>query len=99
MLEKMKNENGYFELDGKEYILTQQAYLDGTNDHPYYQAMAICTADKADEDGYQPAYKVIWNLLKNYDPEITEEDIACNWDEPDSLQKCCEYNATLDQFF
>lgn len=98
MLEKMKNENGYFELDGKEYILTQQAYLDGTNDHPYYQTMAICTADKADEDGWQPAYEVRWELREDYNAEDMGEDMACDWDETESVREIGEYNITEERF-
>lgn len=99
MLEKMKLANGYFEQDGKEYILTQPAYMDGTQDAPYYQAMAFCTADKADEDGWQPAYECRWQLLEDYDPECMEEDMACDWDEPDSVKERGEYNIAKKRYY
>lgn len=98
MLEKMKNDNGYFQQDGKEYILTQQAYLAGLNDHPYYQAMAVCAADKEDEDGWQTAYEVRWELLEDYNAEDMGEDMACDWDEPDSVQEIGEYNVAEKRF-
>lgn len=99
MLEKMKNDNGYFQQDGKEYILTQQAYLDGTNDHPYYKAVAICTADKADDDAWQPAYEVRWELREDYNTADMGEDMACDWDNPDRVREIGEYNFAEGRFF
>lgn len=96
-IDKMKSENGYFEKDGKLYILTQQAYLDGTNDHPYYTAGAICTADTADEDGWQPYYRIQYEILDSYRPEDMQEDCACNWDEPDEIEESGEYSIEEDR--
>lgn len=94
--DKMKSENGYFKKDGKLYILTQQAYADGTLEHPYYTAGAFCTADKADVDGWQPHYIVRWEILDSYRPEVMEEDCACDWDEPVEVRACGEYNLEGD---
>ena len=45
--------------DGKEYVLTQEAYRDGEE----FTAMAICLQDTADEDGWQTAYRVNWEII------------------------------------
>jgi len=93
-IENLKRDNGNFVYEGREYILTQPAYLDynGAYCQPYYyHAMAICLADQSDSDGWQPAYSVEFELLDTYNPDIMEEDEACNWDEPDSVSRCGEY--------
>ena len=95
--EKMRRENGYFERDGKLYVLTQQAYLDGSNEHPYYTAGAICTTDVVDEDGWQPYYTIQWEILDTYRPEVMQEDCACNWDEPEEVTENGEYSIEEDR--
>lgn len=97
--EKMKNENGDFELDGKLYILTQQAYPDGTHEHPYFTAGAFCTSDKVDEDGWQPYYIVKWEITDFYQFENAEQDCACDWDKPIEVRKCGEYNLEEDSVY
>jgi len=92
-IEKLRNDNGYFEFERSEYILTQPAYLD----YDYitgscYRAMVICLEDQPDSDGWQPAYSVQFEILDTYDPDIMEENSACDWDEPEKISRCGEYN-------
>lgn len=92
--------NGYFTVNGREYILTEQASfqsdpvrdLNGWAYDNYYSARAICADDAAAEDGYQKCYKVRWDILESYDPEYMGEDCACNWESPANVTECGEYS-------
>ena len=108
-IEEMKTENGYFEINGKEYILTEQAsftcdvldYLDDTQYYDkYYSARAICPADAKDEDGYQKCYLVRWKILDSYDSETDGEDLACDWEAPsDVTEQGMEYSLELNCYY
>ena len=92
----MKN-YGTVTYKGKEYMLTQQAYITGTNEEPYYLANAI------DSEGNE--YEVEWYLNKDtkeaYDeierqrelgevPNyslVEDESNACDWDNPTEIRK------------
>lgn len=99
-IEEMKQENGYIEINGREYILLAQAefqsdpkpWIDGWFFDNYYSALAICPDDETDEDGYQKCYKVRWEILDSYDPECDGEDCACDWDSPSSIKELGEYS-------
>lgn len=99
-IEEMKQKNGYFEINGREYVLTEQAsfqsdpvrILDGWKYDNYYSACAICPADETDEDGYQKCYKVRWKILNSYDPECDGEDCACDWNSPSCIKEHGEYS-------
>lgn len=65
-------------MDGKTFVLRQDAYLAGTG-RGHYEASAFCPDDTPDEDGYIPVYRVVWDILDEYDPECGDEDAACNW--------------------
>lgn len=77
--------NGTFELDNRNYVLAEQAYLTGTIEDPHYEAHAYCCEDELDEYGDQPVYLVRFDLLEEFDPENTDEESACDWDEPSSV--------------
>ena len=64
--------------DGREFVLLQDAYLAGTG-RGHYEASAFCPDDVADECGYIPVYRVVWEILDEYDPECGDEDGACDW--------------------
>ena len=51
--------------------LTQDAFLSGTNDAPYYEAHGV------DADGYD--YKVTWDCVDNY-MELEDESDCCDWE-------------------
>lgn len=99
-IEEMKQENGYFEINGREYILLAQAEfqsdpkrgLDDWDFDNYYSALAICPDDETDEDGYQKCYEVRWEILESYDPEYDGEDCACDWGSPSSVKDFGEYS-------
>ena len=98
-IEELK-ENGCCAIDGRKYILTEQASfqcdsVDGLDDwefNNYYSARAICADDEVDEDGYQKCYKIRWEIIENYDPEYMGEDCACDWDSPTSAEEVGAYN-------
>lgn len=67
------------EIEMKQtYIITEQAYLTGTNDHPIYQATGI------DKDGNK--VMLTWEIREGYDPAQQQEDQACDWENPDSAE-------------
>ena len=74
VMESMKKDFGSIEFAGEEYILVQDAYLDGTE----YVADAI-KADDEPDDGYVSIYKVEWEIIY---PEEEDEGIRCDWDNP-----------------
>lgn len=85
--------NGYFEKNGKEYVLLSQAYISDGNT---YEAKAI-SFDDPEEEGFRKVYKVTWSVLESYDPELMSEDMACDWDNPDEVEESeNEYNAEDD---
>ena len=94
-IDEMKKKNGYFDRDGKKYVLTQQAYLDGIGDDVYFKATAICLQDTIDTDGWQPAYDVTWEVIDD------DEDLQQNadWDNPAVVECVGEYNLTLGRFY
>ena len=77
--ERMEQTMRSYTIDGRTVYLTQEAYLAGTNDNPNYEAAAT------DMDGNQ--YMVRWSILEDYDPARDQEDAACDWDNPESIQK------------
>ena len=94
-IDEMKKKNGYFDRDGKKYVLTQQAYLDGVGNNVYFKATAICLQDDIDGDGWQPAYDVTWEVIDD------DEDLQQNadWDNPAVVECVGEYNLTLGRFY
>lgn len=87
-LEQMKKTNGHFEMDGKEYVLTQEAYRDGIDGNEF-TAIAICLQDEA-EDGWQPAYRVTWEVIGDDEDDGNNAD----WYNPCSVVECADYNIT-----
>ena len=75
-VESMKKDFGSVEFENEEYILIQDAYLDGTE----YVADAIKVGgDEPDEDGYVPIYKVEWSIVY---PDTEDAGDACDWENP-----------------
>ena len=70
-----------FTVSGQTYeiALTQDAYLTGTTDKPYYEGRAV----DAEENGYI----VRWDVLGEYDPADGDEGLACEWNKPVSIVK------------
>ena len=70
-----------FTVSGQTYeiALTQEPYITGTTDKPYYEAHAV----DADENHYI----VRWDILGDYDPADGDEGLACEWDQPVSIEK------------
>ena len=97
-LEKMAIDNGACIYEGERYILTQQAYIDGPVDDPVYRAMAIRESDKPDEDGWQAAYEIEWDLLADYVPEQSDESCACDWEHADRVRTVGEYSVEMSRF-
>ena len=75
VMESMKKNYGYVEFGGEEYVLIQDAYLDGTE----YVTDAIKVGDEPDEDGYVPIYKVEWEIIY---PDTEDEGDRCDWENP-----------------
>lgn len=99
---ELENEYGSVVYDGIKYILTQQAYVDqDISGAPIYEAQAIRADDIPDEYDTVDAYMVTWyvpdstieywNKCQESGDYIDEGD-ACDWDNPDSVDKCGEYS-------
>ena len=77
--ERMEQTMRSYAMNERTVYLTQAAYLAGTNDRPHYEAAAT------DMDGNQ--YQVRWSILEDYDPAYEQEDMACDWGSPESIEK------------
>lgn len=70
-----------FTVNGQIYeiALTQEPYLTGTTDKPYYEGHAV--------DAEGNGYIVRWDILGDYDPADGDEGLACEWNQPVSIEK------------
>lgn len=89
VLDEMRKSNGSFVDDyNDEYILLQQAYIDGTEDEPYFTALAINDNGGTNAYGLYPVYEVTWKPLQEWlDGDRDDEGDACDWDEPDDIKE------------
>ena len=96
-IDELKKAYGTTKFDGREYTLTQQAYIeyDSRTGMDHYIANAICEDDKQDEYSTIPSYQIIWEI-----PEATleywadggdDEGSACDWDNPDEVRQIGGY--------
>jgi hypothetical protein len=86
---KMKLEHGHntstddhgtiIKDDGEIIDLTQEAYIDGTNDSPFYRAAAV-SRTRVDADGDPVQYHVFWSLKEGAE-DLGDESEACDWDD------------------
>lgn len=74
--------------EGREYKLIEEAYFDDICGEPAGVAYAICPNDIANNDGWQKAYRVLWEYHENEDGED-----CCEWDAPMIVEPYGEYNA------
>ena len=77
--ERMEQTMRSYTIDERTVYLTQEAYLAGTNDKPHYEAAAT------DMDGN--TYTIRWSIREDYDPAYEQEDMACDWDSPEFIEK------------
>nr|DAO79739.1 MAG TPA: hypothetical protein [Caudoviricetes sp.] len=79
-----------------EYILTQDAYLDGFLESPYYTALAlrvgeeVITADDVfppynDLIGELAYYRVFWNIIPEY-ANWDDASTHCDWAHPSHIE-------------
>lgn len=87
-IDMMIKNNGEVNHNGKTYVLTQPAYINGPIDAPYYIASAICPEDGVDEDGLYDVYDITWYPTQEWlDSERDDEGWACDWDNPEDVRK------------
>ena len=68
------------EFDGKKYWLTQDAYLSGQIESPYYEAAGV------DEVGRN--YEIYWDILPEVDiNNLEDQGDACDWDNQAEVRK------------
>lgn len=72
-------------FEGKEYTLTQEAYLTGTHENPYYEASGI------DSEGNEVT--ITWEIKEHWlnnegalNGLLEDEGEACDWDNPVSVE-------------
>ena len=94
-IDKMKTEYGHVTVDGKEYVLTETAYVDGPVDNYHYEAHAILPDEGADEDGFYPVYLITWTPTDSFiayaeecsrNGDWCDEGDACDWDNPEDIR-------------
>lgn len=78
VLRELERKYGSVEFEGKQYILTQDAYLHGTHDQPYYRAHAI--------DATGNEYYVLWSVVDGWD-QMDDASNHCDWQNPVGVVK------------
>ena len=80
-------DNGYFEQDGKTYVLLQCAYADNNSQQEAaFFADAVKLGDEI-VDGVVPTYMVEWEIVN---PDADDDGDACDWDNPISVKDCSD---------
>lgn len=83
--------NGYFEQDGKKYVLLREAHRADTD---YFEAPAIIEGSKADEDGWVPYYTITWEVTGDDEDDSRNAD----WASPYDIEDGGEYNVNNGRF-
>lgn len=83
--------NGYFEQDGKMYVLLKEAYRE---DADYFEAPAIIEGSRADEDGWVPYYRITWEIIGDHE----DDSLNADWDAPEDIEEGGEYNVNDGRF-
>lgn len=86
----MRDKRGYgldVEFDGNTYLLLDQPYLDGGCDRaPCYTVNALRVGDTLDENNEVEEYTLTWKINPDYDPAMQEEEDACDWEHPATVE-------------
>ena len=67
--------------DGKIIYASQQAYLEGTDEEPYYRAAGYLSTDDV---AHSATVEIIWIQYPEYKDHEDASD-HCNWDKPVSI--------------
>lgn len=87
VIAELKEKNGSFEDGIDEYVLLQQAYIEGPAEEPYFTALAINWGDVR-EGGLYPVYEVTWNPYFEWlAGDREDEGDACDWENPIKIEK------------
>ena len=82
ILELLEKEFSSVKFGGKKYILSQDAYITGTEDNPYYEAYAYGMDYKT--------YLVKWAItadINSPDYDVDNSDADCDWAHPVSVER------------
>jgi hypothetical protein len=74
----MSELHGSLLFKGKEYALTQEAYVTGRAD--FQSPLIAYEADATDENG--AIFHVLWFQKRSFVPEEMDESDACDWSNP-----------------
>lgn len=97
-IEKLRKEHGGITVHGKNYVLVENAYIDGPVCAPIYKAMAICPEDKPDELGCMQIYDIEWEPKAEWLASDSEDEgWACDWDNPSDVSESKGYVYDLDE--
>ena len=70
--------------NGNLLVLMQDAYLSGTNDNPYYTALAVSeqACNRADAENEEPeaSHQIIWPITHENPEECDDESNMCDWE-------------------
>lgn len=80
-------------IKGRHYQMINDPYLADN----CFEALAICTTDTADADGYQPAYMITWSIIEGMENAEDYSDMA-DWENPDNVRREGEYNVSTGSF-
>lgn len=87
--------NTIIKYEGIDYRLIREAELTNHQMRAVYEAPAIREGEVADEDGWQPAFTIRWEIIN----EECEPENACDWDCPDEVLESGEYNPETGRYF
>jgi len=68
----------------RHYALSQDAYIDGSNDEPYYTASAICLTGENIGQKCEIYWEIIWD--EETRKQITDESEMCDWSNPSDVK-------------
>lgn len=87
--------------EGKTYTLLMDAYPAHHRDEDVFEALAICSSDTPDAEGWQPIYAIHWKILDDLPEEYRDDQSnLCDWDNPSEVYASGnEYNAAQNSIF
>ena len=76
--------NTIVQFENEYYALIQDAYIDGSNEEPYYTASAICLTGK----NIGKPCKIYWEITldEEYWKNSTDESEMCDWNNPGRIR-------------
>jgi len=68
-------------FENEKYQLTQDAYIAGTNEQPYYTAAATLIGGDPND-----SYRVVWGIIEGAE-DAEDESECCDWANPANVER------------